>query len=267
MKNRIIYIGFLLITLGLSSCFLDESGELAEEAQISAASIEVPADQVFILGLTENLSMNFELAGLSKAEEIASVDVMKSFNGEIGTSSETLFKTVSTIPDSISFTLDELLANTGYEQDQLNGGDRWTLTYKVMLADGRTLTAGSSDVVFSCLSDIPEVTYTGVAEGFDAVLEKSGIQIANLGEGNYSISDISAGLLGALIEDPTYEGGGSFTDVCNTLTVNTYNPPGLVEVTQSAALGPGSYDPSTGVFILNWTIVGTDVKVTFTPEN
>ncbi|MEM7548321.1 MAG: hypothetical protein AAF363_01505 [Bacteroidota bacterium] len=164
--------------------------------------------------------------------------------------------------------------------DSLDGGDAFLFTFRVTMLDGRVFGPENTNpeicgvnnargtcvqpVFLVCPSNIPEGDYNGNTTGPFGP-SSAVVTVTDNGNGNYSVSDISAGLLGILISDPTFEGGGTFNDICNQISVPTFSPPGLVAVSQAAGLGLGSYDPETGIITINWSIVGTESTTTLTP--
>lgn len=190
--------------------------------------------------------------------------------------------TVDEFPASFEFSAAELADIVGFGTiDSLDVGDNFNFIFPINTADGRRLTTAlNSDlctqpgqpsfggcnytVNVTCPSDInDEVTYTAVATGFGTSTTRE-VTINESSEGTYQISDLTGGLLGFLLGDPDFEAGGSFVDVCNTITVPTFSPPGIVPISQGSS--PGVYDPVTGTITFNWVIVGVESTTVLTPN-
>jgi hypothetical protein len=167
----------------------------------------------------------------------------------------------------------------GLDLDSLDGGDGFVFVFRVTMLDGSVFGPENTNpeicgtanargtctktVFFVCPSEIPEGDYDGFANG-PLGSSSAVVTVTSNGDGNYSMSDITAGLLGILISDPTFEAGGTFDDICNQISVPTFSPPGIVPISQGATLG--SYDPNTGVISLNWSIIGFESTTTLTPQ-
>ncbi len=118
----------------------------------------------------------------------------------------------------------------------------------------------------SCRSNIPLGSYSGVTTGpLNPATSATVTLTAGAVPGQYAADDLSAGMLAAITANPGFLGGGTFQDVCNVITVPTFAPPGLVNVTQWAD-NPGSYDPLTGIIVINWDIIGFQHTTTLTPQ-
>ncbi len=224
--------------------------------------------------------------------DVSSIDIMVMWT-DISTglrSAGNLDQGVTTWPSTFNYDVDDLIAAIPdlSAQADLELGDVFQFAVSVSFADGRfapgfvnsvdglpvvTYVANFANIPgtftnitynVACPSEIPGGDYTGVVvDGFGVGGNTAVVTVTPLGAGNYGVSDISAGLLGILIGDPTYLGGGTFSDVCNIITVPTFNPPGLVAVSQAST--NGSYDPNTGVIVINWSIVGVENTTTLTP--
>jgi len=229
MKNQTKYIAVLLLTVFIGSC-RDES--LNPIPDITRSSIPVfaqgDADTGFIDFMdlpSTSLSFNVDRKG---PEDVMSIDVIVTFNnGETGQSATVTHSTVSSFPQQIDLTFDELIALFSpnvVTMDTLSLGDNFIVGGNVLLADGRYLTGGYSpsivanEAVFltynvACASALQGTYDFTLVSGTNGEVSSLANQtITAVAPGYYEISDVSMDIFG-----PDFPIKYNFTDICGTL--------------------------------------------------
>lgn len=241
-----------------SSC---EDGEKNPIPDFTRASIPVflprDADTGFINFMdfdASSLSFNVDRKG---KEEVSSIDVLVTYNNsETGESETITHSTVSSFPQEISLTFDQLLAlfpPQALTTDTLSLGDSFVVSGYVLLADGRYLTGGYSPSVIA--NESVYLTYnvacaSALAGNYDFTLI-SGVNgeatalpnqsITEISPGYYELSDATMDIFG-----PDFPIKYRFTDICSNLTADRASVDFGTQVTIKFNSGT-VIDPATGV--------------------
>jgi len=235
MKNRIIYFIILLVSLGMYSCYEEE--EYADNLSLGA-TIDVTADNAFILGETNDINISIEISQNAGAP-VQSLVVTKQLITSSG-NSDIVSQTINIGENNsieLAFNTSELFADvpvnsTVLAPDDLNPGDKWDFTFTIVMQDGRELTPGRGDNItsinFTCVSDLAGTYNTitdggtgdgsgGTASNFSGLAYQ--VTITEIAAGTYEISDITGGLyaLGYVASDNPAE----FTDICDNITIDS----------------------------------------------
>lgn len=229
MKNQISYIAFLLLAVLIGAC-RDESLNPVPDFTRSSIPVFAPGDTDsgfidFNDPAASKLSFNVDRKGLA---DVTSIDVQITYNNnETGTSHVVTHSTVSSFPQEINLTFDQLLAlfpTSVLTLDTLDLGDSFVVGGNVLLADGRYLSGGYSPSVVaneqvfltynvacvSALAGTYDFTLTSGTNGEVSSLTNQ--RIDQVAPGYYEISDISMDLFG-----PDFPIAYRFTDICGTL--------------------------------------------------
>lgn len=253
------------------------------------ADIREESQSINLFGDLSAQSITFDLtpydASGTRGEFIEKLDIFAIYSSPLGAviSDTILISTETTLVDAtISYTMQRMVDSFTEltSLDDIKGGDNFTFVFQTTMTDGRIFhpdniapaicgapnARGTCTFVIPvvCPSDIPEGTYAATSVGFGTTTNKD-VTVKKSGSLIYDISDISAGLLGVLTNNPTFDAGGQFQDFCNLINVPTFSPPGLVPVSQPAG-NFGSYDPDTGVIVIRWSIIGNTVTTTLVPK-
>lgn len=199
----------------------------------------------------DNASVDFDLGINGKAE---SVVIYKSFNN----GDKIKLKEVSSVPATVTVTLDEAINGFGVTKDELVPGDMFSFTFEV-ISGGKSY---HSNVVFSaagsCPSSIPEGEFLATSGGTSTYGPAPNNPLSNHeevvtltaeGGGKYTISDFSAGAYRAWYSNfcGDCKNPAIITDVCNDLSFR------VTDVFGCLATGTGSYDPQTGIAEMSWS--------------
>lgn len=269
-----IYIIALFAITFFSGCLDDK--EFAEANSSETATIEVPSGEPYIQGLTEVIELEIELTEFSDPSLVESVSVYKSFDGAAVSKVDIDAGTITSFPDVISLSIDDLLEGLEISAEELAPGDAWSFSYKVNLKSGKTLSPqDNSTIAFSCLSLIEEGVYTAVSSGTSTDGCPSPNPVEDLAyevtltaidgqAGNYEVSDYSAGVYqswyGACY-GYTFETSAVLTDVCNSISFT------VTDAFSCSNSGTGTYDPDTGVISYTWSnCFGDSGSVVLTPK-
>jgi hypothetical protein len=256
MKNQLKYIA-LILAVFIGSC-VDEEKNPVPDFTRSSIPVFTPdnSDTGFIDFLdpqTSHISFSVDKKG---TEAVQNIDVTITFNNsQTGASNTVTLSTVSSLPQGISLTFDELLAQFPSDvvtADTLDLGDSFVVNGNVLLADGRYLTAAYSPSVIS--NDPVLLTYnvacaSNLAGTYDLTLvsgdngEVSSLTnqtITQVSPGYYEISDMTMDIFG-----PNFPVKYRFTDICGNLTADVGSVDYGTQIT--VKLNPGTtIDPVTG---------------------
>ena len=247
----------MLLAVFIGSC-RDESTNPVPDFTRSSIPVFTPGetDTGFIDFMDFNnthLSFAVDKKGLS---DVKSIDVIITFNNAQTGGSETIvYSTVSTLPQTIDLTFDELIAlfpSDVVTKDTLGLGDSFVVGGNVLLADGRYLDGGyspsvvSNDVVFltynvACASDLAgtyDLTLISGTNGEASSL--SGQTITAVSPGYYEISDMTMDIFG-----PNFPIKYRFTDICGNLTADVGSVDYGTQITVKLNAGT-VIDPATG---------------------
>lgn len=173
------------------------------------------------------LSFNVDKMG---TEPVQDIEVLITFNNsQTGKSETILHSTVSTFPQQITLSFDELIALFPPEvvtADTLSLGDSFVVGGNIRLADGRYLTGGYSpsvvanDPVFinynvACASNLGgtyDFTLVSGDNGEAASIPNQ--TITQIAPGYYELSEVSMDIFGAAVGPIKYR----FTDICGNFT-------------------------------------------------
>jgi hypothetical protein len=232
MKNKLRYIACILSAVLIGSCTDEEKYPLPEYTR-SSIPVFTPgeADTGFInfLDFNEsNISFDVTTDGM---ESVTGVDVLVTFNNAQTGESETItYNTVTSFPQTISLTFDQLVGlfpSDVVTADTLGLGDSFVVGGNVTLADGRYLEGGYSPSIIGNQSVflIYNVACTSALAGtydFSLVSGTNG-EVASLTD--QTITEISPGYYE--ISDGTMDIFGTdfpvkfrFTDICGNLTAD-----------------------------------------------
>ncbi|TRX56031.1 hypothetical protein FNH22_17880 [Fulvivirga sp. M361] len=253
------------------------------------ADIREESQSINLFGDLNAQTITFDLTPFddsgTRGEFIEKLDIFGVYSSPLGgfNSDTVLISTETTLVDAtVSYTLQQMVDtyNELTTLGDINGGDNFIFVFQTTMKDGRVFHPNNiapaicgapnarGTCTFSipvvCPSDIPEGTYAGTSVGFSRTTTKD-VTIAKSGDLIYDISDLSAGMLGSLTNNPAFEGGGQIQDLCNLINVPTFSPPGLIPVSQVAG-DFGSYNPTTGIIVIKWSIAGSNVTTTLVPK-
>jgi hypothetical protein len=256
MKNQLRYIA-LMLAVCIGSCVDEEKNPIPDFTR-SSIPVFTPgtSDTGFIDYLdfgNSNLSFAVDKKG---TEPVQNIDVTITFNNsQTGVSNMVKLSTVSSMPQEINLTFDELLAQFSPEvvtADTLGLGDSFVVNGNVLLADGRYLTASYSpsvvanDQVFltynvACASNLGGTYDLTLVSGDNGeVSSLSNQTITQVSPGYYEISDMTMDIFG-----PNFPVKYRFTDICGTLTADVGSVDYGTQIT--VKINPGtSIDPVTG---------------------
>lgn len=256
MKNQLKYIA-LILAVFIGSC-VDEEKNPVPDFTRSSIPVFTPdnSDTGFIDFLdpqTSHISFSVDKKG---TEAVQNIDVTITFNNsETGASNTVTLSTVSSLPQGISLTFDELLAQFPSDvvtADTLGLGDSFVVNGNVLLADGRYLTAAYSPSVIAndqvlltynvaCASNLAG-TYdlTLVSGDNDEATSLTNQTITQVSPGYYEISDMTMDIFG-----PNFPVKYRFTDICGNLTADVGSVDYGTQIT--VKLNPETtIDPVTG---------------------
>ncbi len=163
-----------------------------------------------------------------------------------------LYTTVSSFPNTVNITGQQVADILGLDPDDFAVGDSFILTFPINTSDGRRLTVAlNSDLCnepvqpsfggcsfqwgVSCPSDIPEGIWEVYIVSSDVTYD---VEIIDDGAGFYSIPNFNLDFQPPFYD--TFDGlpiSGGFTDVCNTIFLNKVGDYGVQWT------GTGIYDP------------------------
>lgn len=272
MKNIWLF-SFLCIVALLSDACLEDSGELADTANIDAATLTVNPGGTVVRGVTQQITFPVVLTTMSDPGLVQSVDVILNFNGMNNTVEHMKVLTLTNLPAEVTFTLDELLSQAGLTVDQLNARDSWTYSYMLNNATGNpwkilqetrftyicpSSLAGAYRAVSSgtstddcCLTPVDNITAT--------------VQLTETGPGVYELSDFTGGLYLEWYDvygiTRPEDSPGNLEHICGEVRlVQTVEPFG------TAVSGTGTYNDVTGEITYSWQNgYGDTGTVTLTP--
>lgn len=266
MKNLSYLFLVLLTAAGMTACYEEEPIIDAEEGVV--VTPENISSGIFDLTDLDNAATSFDVTTVGVP--VNSVTIFKSLNG----GDRVQHATVSSVPSTVSITVEEALDGLAKTPDELVVGDVVTFSFETATQDGRTLQTGgnSVNITASCPSNLAG-TYDVVAVGTstdgccpDQTTVTSTVTLTDQGSGRYGISDFSGGLYLEWYDvygiTSTADSPGTIVDVCNNLTFVDTNEP-----FQTAVTGTGSVDGATGVITLSWTNGYDDEgTLTLTPQ-
>jgi hypothetical protein len=263
----------LLLVLSVGSC-VPESDEFSDISVTSGATIDPPANQSFIDGVTEEVKIPVSLLDGSDKGIVKSIDTYITFtpgDGEPG--EEKLLQSFTTFPDTIVLDKSKLIQNSTKTASELGAGDVWTIRYVINTNGIKITPLETVDISFACVSDL-EKTYNTVssgestdshAENNPTVNFESEATFTRIDDTSYELSDAFGGLYlhwyGEVygVEGPQKD--AVVTDVCGKLTVEPFVDFFGVEIT-----GSGSYGEN-GELIIEWTNeYGDMATTTYTPQ-
>lgn len=226
MKKFTIYMLALIWVAG--ACRDDEKSPLPDFTHASIPVFTPGEEDTGFIDFNDfdatTVSFNVDKLGRADVEHI---DVWITYqNSETGENQTINYATVTTLPQLVEFSIDELLALFPEEvvtRDSLSLGDSFVVGGNVMLADGRYLTGGYSTSVSA--NDPVQLTYnvacaSALQGTYDLTLVSGnsgevgalpGQTIARISPGYYEISDITMDIFGGL--PVRYR----FTDICGRL--------------------------------------------------
>ena len=268
MKNQTRYITCLLLAFLAGSCS-DEEKYPVPDITKSSIPLFLPKDTdtgfVDFLDL-DATNVSFEVDRLG-SEDVSSIDVQVTFNNaETGESETVTHSTVTSFPQQIDLTIDQMIALFPGEvvtRDTLSLGDSFVVGGNVQLADGRYLEGGYSPSVVAnnsvfltynvaCASDLAgtyDLTLISGTNGEAASLSNQ--TITAVSPGYYEISDGTMDIFG-----PDFPIKYRFTDICGTLTadVESVDYGGQIAIKFNPGTG---IDPTTGVITFSIEYVST----------
>ena len=261
------------MAFALGSC-LEDSVHLANNNTQGAATIDVPPNEPYILGVTTTIDLVIDATKFSDESNIQSVNVVKSFQGTNTSVVDIEAGNVTSFPSTLSYSIDDLLSEVGIGQGDLGPGDVWTFAYVVTLNDGRVLNpAGTTSVAFSCASDLAGMYSVTTTYGYHDFLPSEStntidVEITDEGNGSYSVLDFSGGLysIGSYASNyGTSSFNVTFSDVCGNIGwTGQRDAWGSVEATPG---GVNSVD-ANGVITISWSCLayGENGVSIYTPK-
>ncbi len=227
--KKIIVIICAIVVIAMAGCVPEDDAFFATSFT-KAASVTVPPNVAFIKDVSTVADLPIGLLGKSKATDISSVKLFISFvpAGETADfeAEGTELTVISSYPTTVSITEAQLLALAGRSSvDDLNPGDSWIVKYRVMLANGISLTdAVRTSISFTCASDLGgeldfvTTNITGGNVGACGASISGTVTFDDQGGGIYEISDATFGQFGCAWEDNPAT-GVSLVDVCGKLSL------------------------------------------------
>ncbi len=210
----------LAVVALLSSCVgEDRFTNLFNENEYTVQGAVIETSNVvngfFDLGDPDNASVGLDMSSLGAA--VNATEVFMSYNGGESKS----FANVSSLPSSLTITLNEALSAMGLNLADLAVGDAFALNFETSTAEGTFKTGKSFPIPVTCKSELAGMydysTENYFCEG-DAVT--GSVEIVESSAGVYVFSDWAFGTYQACYGGEAQSWGSlSLTDVCNTLTV------------------------------------------------
>lgn len=257
--KRIININLLLIIIVLATGCFKEHSEVLPGGENSASIIVTNVSSGFynLLDL-DNAEVSFSIDAAPNSQEIASVDILGSYNS-VNEADFVTITTVNSLPATITISAAQAASTAGIPVEDIAVGDIFRYKFRINTVSGNeVLPAASVNASAACPSAL-EGTYSATATGTSTdgccpgeVTVESTVTVTRTGDGVYTINDFSGGLYLEWyavygISSPD-QSPGTFRDVCGELTIfNTNEPFG------TAVTGSGSVDENTGVITYTWT--------------
>jgi hypothetical protein len=257
MKN-LKYLYCIVLALIIGSCRDEDENPIPDFTKSSIpVFFQKEGDTGFIDYLDPDATAITFDVDRKGTEDVSSIDVIVTYNNSETNKSETVtYNTVTSFPQTVSLTLDELIALFPEEvvtRDTLSLGDSFIVGGNVKLADGRYLTGGYSPNLIAndpvlltynvaCASDLAGTYDLTLVSGDNGeVASLPNIAISQVSPGYYEIQDATMDIFG-----PNFPVKYRFTDICGTLTSDTESVDYGSQI--SIRFNPGtSIDPATGV--------------------
>lgn len=271
MKKYInINLLFIVLAAMLSGCLKSdfESYDFVDNAfDVKGAIVSVDEVGQGFYNLNDINSAFVDFSISTKGESASEVKVYKSFNG-----GDKVLHTTVNPPATLNIPIDAAIEGLGVAKDDLAVGDVISYSFEPVTASGSNLSGATFDAVLSCPSTLAG-TYMGETSGQSTddccpgtVSASKEVTLTDDGNGNYTISDFSAGLYFEWYEvygiTADYDLSGGITDVCSKISGEFPEPFGT-----NVTITSGSVDPSTGAITYTW-VNGYDdtATVTLTPK-
>ncbi|MGB3182624.1 MAG: hypothetical protein WBB45_14630 [Cyclobacteriaceae bacterium] len=248
----------------------------------------------------DNTDVAFTVDAFSGGEvDIESVEIYLTYNyrnvlqdsagndSAVTTGSETrLYQTVSSVPANVTFGTAELESLFNVDRDTFDVGESFVIEYTFVTAEGKRIDQWSADVCnepaydgtcsitvgVSCPTEVPSGSYEVTAYANQNILDPSTYTV-NITQGSgtsFAIDNFNLDFQTGFYD--TFNGlpiSGGFTDVCNTVTLDTPGPFGVIWT------GTGTFDPATNTLTFPsvedpgygqgpWTNAGQDYVLTYT---
>ena len=253
MKNQLKYTGCILLALIIGSCRDEDKNPIPDFTKSSIpVFLQGDADSGFIDFLDlDATTISFDVDKLG-TEEVTSIDVWVQYNNsETGKSETVEYTTVTSFPESVNISVDDLVSLFPPEVitvDTLSLGDSFVVGGNVLLADGRYLEGGYSpnlianDPVYltynvACASDLAGTyDFTLISGDNGEVTSIPNQTITEVGPGFYEVSEITMDIFAGGAPPVKYR----FTDICGNFTAEN----------QSVDFGTQvvvKFNPGTGV--------------------
>lgn len=256
MKNQLRYIA-LILAVFIGSCVDEDKNPIPDFTRSSIPVFTPGTSDTGFIDFLDFSNSNISFAVDKKGTEaVQNIDLTITFNNsQMGASNTVVLSTVSSLPQEINLTFDELLAQFSPEvvtADTLGLGDSFVVGGNVLLADGRYLTASYSpsvvanDQVFltynvACASDLGGSYDLTLVSGDNGEVSSLPNQtITQVSPGYYEISDLTMDIFG-----PNFPVKYRFTDICGNLTADVGSVDYGTQIT--IQINPGTtIDPVTG---------------------
>lgn len=218
----------MMLAIFMASCVDDEKYPIPEFTRSAIpVFLQGDTDTGFINFMdlpATTLSFNVDRLG---TENVSSIDVVVTFNNsETGESETVTLSTVTSFPQEINLTIDQLIGlfpTHVVTADTLSLGDSFVVGGNVLLSDGRYLDGGYSPSVVA--NDPVYLTYNVACESslagtYDFTLISgnsgeasalNGQTLTTIAPGYYEVSDMTMDIFG-----PDFPIKYRFTDICGT---------------------------------------------------
>ena len=247
----------MVLAVFIGSCVDEEKYPIPDFTRSSIPIFTPGASDTGFIDFLDFGSSNISFAVDKKGTEaVKNIDVTLTFNNsETGASNTVVLSTVSSLPQEVNLTFDDLLAQFPPEVvtgDTLSLGDSFVVGGNVLLVDGRYLNGGYSPSVVSndpvnliynvaCASNLGgtyDLTLVSGDNGEAASLANQ--TITQVSPGYYEISDMTMDIFG-----PNFPVKFRFTDICGNLTADVGSVDYGTQIT--VKINPGTtIDPVTG---------------------
>jgi hypothetical protein len=280
MKN-LKYLYCIVVALIIGSCRDEDENPIPDFTKSSIpVFFQKEGDTGFIDFLDPDATAITFDVDRRGTEDVTSIDVIVTYNNnETGESETVTHSTVTSFPQTVNLTLDQLVALFPSEvvtRDTLSLGDSFVVGGNVKLADGRYLTGGYSPNVIAndpvlltynvaCASDLAGTYDLALVSGNSGEASSlTNIAITQVAPGYYEIGDATMDIFG-----PDFPIKYRFTDICGSLTADAASVDYGSQI--SIRFNPGTgVDPATGVITFSIEYVSpsccglTGIKTVFT---
>lgn len=237
---------------------LDEAGLLIDISSSGGALLGSPDSSLPIPEAPVTFSdvlLNFDMKQLSGSlDNVSKLEIVKIYNGDANQGKpEISVAETSTLPFSFSYTtIEEFVAGTGMDVDDLRIGDSFTFRVKVHKTDGNVYYyskgMGRVSLTVNCSYDL-----SGMYTMTNSVCASSQtVQISQNPDGTWNLATADGGLLQFCSTNSTLVNTGSIAVGCGGVVTEAQSPTYCGSNGIGCIVG-GSWDQDAGILILNNT--------------